>query len=127
MIKNRYLFKNHQQRAFLLLFLIILSIGYLTRQENSFVAHEVNKAYKYPRDLLRKSLKSGILDDISSDSLILRNERYPSDHPWFYNMKMGRKMNVCGINLSQEFPKCITAIEDGGDIYGLAYFMGKDY
>jgi len=126
-IKNRYLFKNHQQRAFLLVFLIILSIGYLTRQENSFVAHEVNKAYKYPRDLLRKSLKSGILDDISSDSLILRNERYPSDHPWFYNMKMGRKMNVCGINLSQEFPKCFTAIEDGGDIYGLAYFMGKDY
>ena len=103
------------------------SIGYLTRLENSFVSHEVNKAYKYPRDLLRKSIESGILDHVSSDSLLLRNGRYPSDHPWFYAMKMGRAMNLCGINEPKEFPNCIDVKEDKNDIYGLAYFLSSDY
>ena len=126
-LKNRYFFKNHQNKAFILVFLIIVSIGYLTRQENSFVAHEVNKAYKYPRDLLSKSIGSGILDHVSSDSLLLRNARYPSDHPWFYAMKTGRPLNLCGINEPKEFPNCISIKEDKDDIYGLAYFLSSDY
>ena len=126
-LKNRYLFKNHPNRAFILVFLIIVSIGYLTRLENSFVSHEVNKAYKYPRDLLRKSIESGILDHVSSDSLLLRNVRYPSDHSWFYAMKMGRVMNLCGINEPKEFPNCIDVKEDKKDIFGLAYFLSRDY
>tara|TARA_Y100001970_G_scaffold91163_1_gene114972 strand:+ start:319 stop:2439 length:2121 start_codon:yes stop_codon:yes gene_type:complete len=124
-LKNRYLFRN--ERAFVLIFLIILSIGYFTRVENSFVVHEVNKAYKYPRDLLRKSIDSGILNGIPSEALLLRNERYPSDHRWFYVMNTGRKMNVCGINLIFEFPKCFEEKIDKEHIYGLAYFMSKDY
>jgi len=124
-LKNRYLFRN--ERALVLIFLIILSIGYFTRLENSFVVHEVNKAYKYPRDLLRKSIDSGILNDISSETLLLRNERYPSDHQWFYAMRTGQKINTCGINLANEFPKCFNEALNADDIYGLAYFMGKDY
>jgi hypothetical protein len=126
-LKNRYIFKNHQNKAFILVFLIIISIGYLTRQENSFVAREVNKSYKYPRDLLSKSIGSGILDHVSSNSLLLRHARYPSDHPWFYAMKTGRPLNLCGINEPKEFPNCISIKEDKNDIYGLAYFLSSDY
>lgn len=124
-LKNRYLFRN--ERAYVFVFLIILSIGYFTRVENSFVVHEVNKVYKYPRDLLRKAINSGILNEISSDNLLLRNHRYPSDYHWFYSMKMGRKMNICGINLVSEFPKCLNENAKGNDIYGLAYFLSSDY
>ena len=127
-IKNRYFFKNRETISFFFIFLVILSIGYFTRQENSFVAHEVNKFYKYPRDLIKKSINSGILDHISSNSLLLRNERYPSDHLWFYTMKMGRKINICGLNLEKEFPKCLNNQKDLElyGLYGLAYFMSSD-
>ena len=117
----------HKLAYLTLVFFIIFSVGYFTRLENSFVAHEVNKFYKYPRDLLKKSINIGILDHLTSDSLLIRNERYPSDHYWFYSMKAGRKMNICGLNRPPEFPNCVKIKEEKNDIYGLAYFLSSDY
>ena len=120
-------FPFHKLTYFTLVFFIIFSVGYFTRLENSFVAHEVNKFYKYPRDLIKKSINIGILDHLSGNSLLIRNERYPSDHYWFYSMKAGRKMNICGLNRELEFPNCVKIKEEKNDIYGLAYFLSSDY
>jgi hypothetical protein len=44
-------------------------------------------------------------------------------------MKMGRKINICGLNLEKEFPKCLNNQKDLelNAIYGLAYFMSSDF
>jgi len=125
---SSYIFLPMHKLTYLtLVFFIIFSVGYFTRLENSFVAEEVNKFYKYPRDLLDKSIDSGILNHLSADSLLIRNERYPSDHHWFYSMKAGRKINTCGLNIALEFPDCVKIKEEKNDIYGLAYFLSSDY
>lgn len=126
-LKNRAFFKEKKERGYLIIFLIILCIGYFTRMENSFVAHEVNKAYKYPRDLLSQSIDKGILDDVPSNALLLRSERYASDHLWFYSMKMGKKMNICDISSQNQFPKCLESNTKEDNLYGVAYSMSKDF
>jgi len=141
------------ERSFLktmLLFLIIVSTISVTRIENYHVVNESNKIYKYPRDLLGKSIESGILEGVTNDDLILRDERYPSDHFWFYSMEMQSKLNICSVNvdsskvslsqkeidnlnkkfnvkwyLETKFPYCLY-YKEWDKIYGLSYYFLKD-
>ena len=134
----------------ILLFLVIVSIISVTRIENYHVVNQSNKIYKHPRDLLGKSIESGLLEGVTSDDLILRDERYPSDHFWFYSMKMETKLNICSINvdsskvslsqkeidnlnkkfnvkwfLETKYPYCLN-YKEWNRIYGLSYYFLKD-
>jgi len=129
---------NYKKIVFILIWIVVFSVGAITREENILIAKESNKVYKYPRELLGESIKNGILDEVEEKDLILRNERYPSDYIWFYAMKANRKMNVCGLNVKHEFSKCMgnpTKLTYGeairkhseGKTYGITYFLGKNY
>ena len=98
---------HYKKIFFVLIWLVVFSVGAITREENILIVKESNKFYKYPRELLGESIKNGLLDDVGEKDLILRNERYPSDYHWFYAMKTNRKINVCGLNIQHEFPYCL--------------------
>jgi len=99
---------HYKKIFFVLIWIVVFSVGAITREENILIVKESNKFYKYPRELLGESIKNGLLDDVGEEDLILRNERYPSDHIWFYSMKTNKKLNVCGLNIGREFPYCLT-------------------
>jgi len=82
--------------------------GSITREENQFQVKEINKFYKYPRDLLASSIEKGILNQIDSQDLIIRNEKYPSDHSWFISQKANKHIDACGIGIKHEFPYCLS-------------------
>jgi len=107
-IKDQYPSLNHKRILFVLFWLIVFSVGAITREENILIVEESNKFYKYPRELLGESIKNGILDEVSEKDLILRNERYPSDYYWFYSMKTNKKLNLCGLNIEHQFPHCLS-------------------
>jgi hypothetical protein len=98
---------HYKKIFFVLIWLVVFSVGAITREENILIVKESNKFYKYPRELLGESIKNGLLDDVGEEDLILRNYRYPSDFYWFYAMKTNRKINVCGLNIQHEFPYCL--------------------
>jgi len=98
---------HYKKIFFVLIWLVVFSVGAITREENILIVKESNKFYKYPRELLGESIKNGLLDDVGEEDLILRNYRYPSDFYWFYAMKTNRKINVCGLNIKHEFPYCL--------------------
>ena len=119
---------HYKKIFFVLIWIVVFSVGAITREENILIVEESNKFYKYPRELLGESIKNGILDEVGEKDLILRNERYPSDYIWFYAMKANRKINVCGLNIKHEFPECIEKHSGSeGKIYGTTYFLGENY
>ena len=99
---------NYKKIFFVLIWIVVFSVGAITREENILIVEESNKFYKYPRELLGESIKNGILDEVSEKDLILRNERYPSDYYWFYSMKTNKKLNLCGLNIEHQFPHCLS-------------------
>ncbi len=137
--------------SIVIIFITIFSIVSITRLENYHVVNQSNLVYKYPRDLLRKSLESGLLDTLKSNDLIIRDEKYPSDHFSFYSMIMKKNVNVCSINVSSDnitisdheiadqnrkynfnwyketkFPFCLT-YKKWDKIYGLSYRLSSDH
>jgi len=107
-IKDRYSSPNHKRILFVLFWLVVFSVGAITREENILVVEESNKFYKYPRVLLGDAIDRDLLNEVSEKDLILRNERYPSDYYWFYSMKTNKKLNVCGLNIGHQFPHCLS-------------------
>ncbi len=99
---------NYKKIFFVLLWIVVFSVGAITREENILIVEESNKFYKYPRELLGESIENGILDEVGEKDLILRNERYPSDYYWFYAMKTNKKLNLCGLNIEHQFPHCLS-------------------
>ena len=93
-IKDRYSSPNHKRILFVLFWLVVFSVGAITREENILIVEESNKFYKYPRVLLGDAIDRDLLNEVSEKDLILRNERYPSDYIWFYSMKTNKKLNV---------------------------------
>ena len=140
-IKNK--FPNYKKIVFLFIWLLIFSIGTITREENILIVEKSNQFYKYPRDILGASLDEGLLDGITEEDLILRFMRYPSDYYTFYNQKTGKNLNVCGFNIPHQFPICLKDFEgystveaenpltlkkkSSGKTYGISYFLGKNY
>jgi len=119
---------NYKKIFFVLIWIVVFSVGAITREENILIVEESNKFYKYPRELLGESIENGILDEVGEKDLILRNERYPSDYIWFYAMKTNKKLNVCGLNIQHEFPECIEKHSGSeGNIYGTTYFLGENH
>jgi hypothetical protein len=99
---------NYKKIFFVLIWIVVFSVGAITREENILIVEESNKFYKYPRELLGESIKKGILDEVQEPDLILRNHRYPSDYYWFYSMKTNKKLNLCGLNIEHQFPHCLS-------------------
>ena len=99
---------HYKKVFFVLIWLVVFSVGAITREENILIVKESNKFYKYPRELLGESIKNGLLDDVGEKDLILRNERYPSDYHWFYSMKTNKKINLCSMNIDHQFPYCLS-------------------
>ena len=138
-IKDRYSSPNHKRILFVLFWLVVFSVGAITREENILVVEESNKFYKYPRVLLGDAIDRDLLNEVSEKDLILRNERYPSDYIWFYSMKTNKKLNVCGLNIGREFPLCLgskkttlSKVEyeiknNSNKTYGVSYFLGENY
>ena len=92
----------------MLIWLVVFSVGAITREENILIVKESNKFYKYPRELLGESIENGILDEVEEKDLVLRNHRYPSDYHWFYAMKSNKKINLCSMNIDHQFPYCLS-------------------
>ena len=140
-IKNK--FHNYKKIVFLFIWILIFSIGTITREENILIVEKSNQFYKYPRDLLGAALEEGLVNGITEKDLILRNERYPSDYYTFYNQMTGKKMNLCGFNIKHQFPSCLKDFEgysiaeegnpltlkkrSSGKTYGITYFLGKNF
>ncbi|MEE2701607.1 MAG: cytochrome c-type biogenesis protein CcmH [Thermodesulfobacteriota bacterium] len=99
---------HYKKVLFVLIWLVVFSVGAITREENILIVKESNKFYKYPRELLGESIKNGLLDDVEEKDLVLRNHRYPSDYHWFYAMKTNKKINLCSMNIDHQFPYCLS-------------------
>ena len=134
-IKNK--FHNYKKIVFLFIWVLIFSIGTITREENILIVEKSNQFYKYPRDLLGKSFDSGLFADVTEKDLLIRFQRYPSDYYIFYNLKSGRKVNLCDINPTsnassiKRFDMCVEEYQSekelDGKIYGVSYFLGEKY
>ena len=134
-IKNK--FHNYKKIVFLFIWILIFSIGTITREENILIVEKSNQFYKYPRDLLGKSFDSGLFADVTEKDLLIRFQRYPSDYYLFYNLKSGRKVNLCDINPTsnassiKRFDMCVEEYQSekelDGKIYGVSYFLGEKY
>ena len=134
-IKNK--FHNYKKIVFLFIWILIFSIGTITREENMLIVEKSNQFYKYPRDLLGKSFDSGLFADVTEKDLLIRFQRYPSDYYIFYNLKSGRKVNLCDINPTsnassiKRFDMCVKEYQSekelDGKIYGVSYFLGEKY
>jgi len=134
-IKNK--FHNYKKIVFLFIWVLIFSIGTITREENILIVEKSNQFYKYPRDLLGKSFDSGLFADVTEKDLLIRFQRYPSDYYIFYNLKSGRKVNLCDINPTsnassiKRFDMCVKEYQSekelDGKIYGVSYFLGEKY
>ena len=99
---------HYKKVLFVLIWLVVFSVGAITREENILIVKESNKFYKYPRELLGESIENGILDEVEEKDLVLRNHRYPSDYHWFYAMKTNKKINLCSMNIDHQFPYCLS-------------------
>ena len=134
-IKNK--FHNYKKIVFLFIWILIFSIGTITREENILIVEKSNQFYKYPRDLLGKSFDSDLFADVTQKDLLIRFQRYPSDYYLFYNLKSGRKVNLCDINPTsnassiKRFDMCVEEYQSekelDGKIYGVSYFLGENY
>ena len=135
----------YRKAVFIFIWSLILVVGAITREENILIVEKSNQFYKYPRDLLGAALEEGLVNGITEKDLILRNERYPSDHYTFYNQMTGKKMNLCGFNVwdKNNLPSCLKDFEgysiaeegnpltlkkrSSGKTYGITYFLGKKF
>lgn len=89
-------------------FTLFFVFSYFIYSYNDFIVKNSNKSNKFSRNLIEEAISSGLLDEINNGDLIIRNYRYPSDNSWFYSMKAKKKIIACGLNLKNEFPKCLT-------------------
>ena len=62
---------HYKKVLFVLIWLVVFSVGAITREENILIVKESNKFYKYPRELLGESIENGILDEVEEEDLIL--------------------------------------------------------
>jgi hypothetical protein len=70
--------------ALLMTVMAVLNLG-----QNRVVAHEANRVFKYPRDVLDSSLREGILADVPDGAILIRNGRFPADHTWNFTKQTG--------------------------------------
>lgn len=94
-----------RQFTFIILVILITLIASVTRNENFHVVEKSNQIYKYPRELLKSSLDKGLLKNIESNDLVIRNQNFPSDHYWFYSMNAKKIINTCSLNIDSKFIK----------------------
>lgn len=109
--------------------LVVGLSGVITRNENTFVAKELNWPYKAPRDFLELTLKSGILNQLTENDLLIRNYMVPNDNEWFIAQTVNRPLNICTANIEHNYLPCIDKFlqkNPRGNFYGLYYGFPAD-
>jgi len=139
-ISKSYLKKS----LFVTIWVLIFIVGAVTREENFHVVEASNKFYKYPREFLGEAIDAGLFNNVKDRDVILSNQRYPSDHQWFFATKTKRKIIGCSLNLRDQkfvFPQCIDKewITKEGErqdsnykdkpfkVYALSYYLGSEF
>jgi len=103
-------FPNRNKIIQLALIPTIFFVGFVTHQENLAIVEATNKELKRPRVLLEKAIESGLLKDVREKDLIVRYEKFPSDHYWFLTLAAKKKIHTCNISNPPEFPNCFREI-----------------
>mgnify|MGYP001471362460 CR=1 FL=1 len=88
------------KKLILITFGILITInGLINISNNRYVVNETNKFYKYPRELLKKSLINEE-SKIKEADIIIRSWRYPHDINWFYSNHTNKLFCIIDFNKS---------------------------
>lgn len=78
---------------------LILSCTFLlTYQHNVFMVGKINTYWKYPMELIRKSIRAGILDEITSDQVIITETPGPWVSKNFFFTVRNKEYNIFEID-----------------------------
>lgn len=102
-LKNKFILsvgKNAINIIFVSLFFVI---GLLHSGQNNLVAYDSNSFYLNPRILLKDSLNGNFSGFINSNSIIIREPRYPYDNKWFFSTTLGFPAHVSDTNFFQSY------------------------
>lgn len=90
---------NSLQQILCILFSLGLTLTlYINILSNRYVIEEANKTYNYPRTLLESSLKKGMFDILTDETVIIRKMRYPHDWMWFHATYSNKVFDLCEPN-----------------------------
>lgn len=88
----------------ILLIVTICIVPYVHLLNFREVVNNSNIKYKYPSDLLEKSINTGLLNHLGDKAVILNTNKIPADWIWFLSQKAKKKLNVCAIETFKDCP-----------------------
>lgn len=82
--------------------LIISFFAFINIENNKIVTEDMNSYYKYPREILKKSLENNLLEKIEEGSTIVTLNQNPWDSNAFYLANSNKKYNIESIKTFTE-------------------------